>query len=205
MSDEKRLSQARRYWDEQASAFDDEPDHGLRDPAVRAAWSGFLAAFLPSSATKVLDIGCGTGSLSVLLAALGHDVTGIDLSPSMISLARTKAAALGYPVQFQVMDAASPRLPDKGMNAIVCRHLLWTLPEPGQVLERWYRLLKPDGRLILIEGYWGTGAGLRANEILKILPASLRISSLRDLGADPQYWGREISDERYAIIADKHP
>ena len=157
MKQQKRLREARRFWDEQASAFDDEPDHGLRDPSIREAWSNFLAACLPYSAAKILDIGCGTGSLSVLLAGLGHDVTGIDISPSMLSLARVKTAALGYPIQFHVMDAASPQLPHGEFDAILCRHLLWTLPEPGQVVERWSVLLKPNGRLILIEGYWERG------------------------------------------------
>ncbi|MGB4872206.1 MAG: class I SAM-dependent methyltransferase, partial [Candidatus Promineifilaceae bacterium] len=44
----------------------------------------------------ILDIGCGTGSLSAVLAGLGHQVTGIDLSPVMISIAQTKAAKQGW-------------------------------------------------------------------------------------------------------------
>ncbi len=205
MKQEKRLGEARRFWDAQAPAFDEEPDHGLRDPSVREAWSNFLAACLPEAGAHVLDIGCGTGSLSILLVRLGHDVTGIDISPAMISRAREKTAAQGYPIQFHVMDAALPRLPDRKFDAIVCRHLLWSLPDPERVLQRWSGLLKSNGRLILIEGYWATGAGLRADEILDILPASFTVSSVQNLGIDPHFWGREIDDERYAIVADKNP
>ncbi|MGZ9167009.1 MAG: class I SAM-dependent methyltransferase, partial [Anaerolineales bacterium] len=151
----------------------------------------------------ILDIGCGTGSLSVVLTGLGHKVTGIDLSLSMITLARMKAATLGFEVEFHVKDAASPRLPRKQFDAIVCRHLLWTLPEPKEVLQRWAELLKEKGRLILIEGYWGTGVGLRANEIIEILPAAFTDFSFQNLSDNSKLWGRDVSDERYAIIADK--
>ena len=203
MNDEKSLDESRQYWDDFASSFDDEPDHGLRDLVVREAWMNFLQESLPYTAATILDIGCGTGSLSVLLAELGHHVTGIDFSPAMIALAQTKASSLGLEVEFHVMDAASPRLSPEQFDAIVCRHLLWTLPEPRLVLQRWTELLKPKGRMILIEGYWDTNAGLRANEVIEVLPASLKDVSLQSLSGNVNLWGREVSDERYAILADK--
>jgi 2-polyprenyl-3-methyl-5-hydroxy-6-metoxy-1,4-benzoquinol methylase len=139
-----------------------------------------------------------------VIAKLGHRVTGIDLSPSMISLARTKAANRGVQVEFRVMNATSPELPPRQFDAIVCRHLLWTLREPGQVLRRWAGLLKETGRLVLIEGYWESGAGLRAEEIVKILPPSFTVYSLENLSEDASLWGKAVDDERYAIIADKN-
>lgn len=205
MNEEKRLQDSRLYWDKEASSFDDEPDHGLRDPVILETWTNFLRAALPYTGATILDIGCGTGSLSIVLAGLGHQVTGTDLSPSMISLARTKAARLGLQIEFQVMDAASPQLPHGQFDAIACRHLLWTLPEPKQVLQRWAELLKPKGRLILIEGFWKTGVGLHANEIIEILPTTLTDFSFHNLTEDSNFWGKAVDDERYAIIADKNP
>ena len=204
LNDIKRLQDSRQYWDNVASSFDDEPDHGLRDPLVLENWTNFLRVLLPNTKATILDIGCGTGSLSVVLAGLGHTVTGVDLAPSMISLAKTKAEVLGYQIEFHVMDAASPQLPNEHFDAIVCRHLLWTLPEPQQVLQSWAELLIPKGRLILIEGYWGTRAGLHANEIIEILPSSLKDFSLQNLSGNPNFWGKDVSDERYAIIADNN-
>ena len=205
LNNEKSLQDSRQYWDNLASSFDEEPDHGLHDPVVRETWADFLRRSLPYTNATILDIGCGTGSLSVVLAELGHQVTGIDLSPSMISLARTKAATLGFQVAFHVMDAAWPQLPHKQFDAIICRHLLWALPEPKKVLQRWAELLKQKGRLLLIEGYWGTGAGLRANEIIEILPASFTGFTLQNLSENPNFWGKRVSDERYAIIVDRIP
>ena len=89
------------YWDSQAATFDDQPDHGLRDPRAYAAWRRLLLAHLPPAGARpapapaVADVGCGTGSLSVLLAAAGYDVTGLDSAPAMIAAARAKAASAG--------------------------------------------------------------------------------------------------------------
>lgn len=202
LKNEKRLQDTRQYWDDIAPSFDEEPDHGLHDPVILASWTHFLAAWLPNTKANILDIGCGTGSLSIVLARLGHKITGIDLSPTMISLARAKAEMHKYQIEFQVMDAAFPRLAHKQFDVIVCRHLLWALPEPAQVLQRWTELLKPKGRLLLIDGYWETGGGLHANEIIEILPPSFSGFLIQDLSDNPNLWGKDVTDERYVILAD---
>jgi 2-polyprenyl-3-methyl-5-hydroxy-6-metoxy-1,4-benzoquinol methylase len=199
---EQKLQESREYWNHAASSFDDEPDHGLRTPLVLEAWTAFLKEHIPFGNGNILDIGCGTGSLSVVLAKLGHAVTGIDLSPSMISLAKKKAASDQLQIDFQVMDAAFPQLTNQKFDLIVCRHLLWTLSEPEQVIQRWIKLLNSKGRLILIEGFWKTGAGLHANEITEMLPPYLINISIQNLSDNPDFWDGNVSDERYAIIAD---
>lgn len=200
-----QLQETRLYWDQAAASFDQEPDHGLRDPQVRRAWTGFLKTWLPAQPASILDVGCGTGSLSVVLAGLGHAVTGIDLSPGMIAAAQIKTHALGYVIEFYEMDAAAPQFAPQSFDAIVCRHLLWTLPEPSQVLQRWVNLLKTGGRLVLIEGFWSSGGGLHAPEVLAALPAPVHLVSVQNLSDRPEYWGKPVSDERYAVIADLSP
>lgn len=201
-NDEKRLQESRKYWDDQAPTFDREPDHGLRDPIVRQAWTEFLKVWLPPVGSTVLDIGCGTGSLSAVIASLDYRVTGIDLSPAMISLARDKAASAGLQVEFHIMDAVNPLFPGHSFDGIVCRHLLWSLPNPEQVLKNWSSLLRQGGRLILIEGYWSTGAGLHSAEIIQMLPRSFSNRTVVDLSDKLDYWGGRVTDERYAVIAD---
>ena len=199
---EQHLHESREIWNSAAEAFDNEPDHGLRNPVTRAAWAALLSESLPSDKTKILDIGCGTGSLSLVLAEFGHEVTGIDLSPEMIALAESKAQAASQPITFHVMDAAFPQLAPQQFDAILCRHLLWTLPEIDQVLQRWIRLLKPGGRLVLVEGYWHTKAGLHAQQILEALPESVTVRSVQALSDQADLWGHAVEDERYLIIAD---
>jgi SAM-dependent methyltransferase len=201
VDNEQRLHELRRYWDDAAATFDDEPDHGLRDPVVLQAWTDQLVKWLPSSPSVILDVGCGTGSLSVVMASLGHTVTGIDLSPAMIAQARAKARASGQPIHFQVMDASAPQLSAKQFHVIVCRHLLWALPDPAQVLRRWVDLLVTGGRLVLIEGYWHTGGGLHVQEVMDALPPFVDNVLVQELSNQSDLWGGEVTDERYAVIA----
>ena len=196
---------ARRLWDEAAATFDDEPDHGLHPPHVRRAWRDLLAAWLPKAPAAVLDVGCGTGSLSVLMSELGHAVTGIDLSPEMIRIARAKADAHGRAVTFREMDAAAPQFAPQSFSTLVCRHVLWALPEPERALLRWQDLLQPHGRFVLVEGVWHTGAGLHVAGVLDALPASVSPVAVLNLGLRADYWGKHVNDERFAIIADCRP
>lgn len=181
-----------RFWDEQASAFDDEPDHGLRDPDVRRAWSELLLPVLPPAPASVVDLGCGTGSLSALLAEAGYEVHGLDLSERMVAAARAKVGG----AEFRQGDATRPPYPAGSFDVVLARHVLWALPDPAAALTRWRALLKPGGRLVLVEGRWSTGAGLTAAECVALLGEG-EVRPLRD----PALWGREIDDERYLVVA----
>ncbi len=204
MTDDSRLQETRRLWDEAAATFDDAPDHGLRDAQVRTAWTDLLRTIVTvKSPAKMLDLGCGTGSLSLILAEFGHDVTGIDFSPAMIALAEAKARAAAQNITFQTMDAAFPHFPNQQFDLLLCRHVLWALPEPSKVLERWVNLLKPNGQLALIEGYWHTNAGLHAQDIVDMMPASMTHIVVQNLSDQPELWGGTVTDERYVIHATK--
>ena len=99
------------------------------------------------------------------------------------------------------MDAAFPEFDNQQFDIILCRHLLWALPEPGQVLERWIQLLQPRGNLLLIEGFWHTGGGLHAKDILSLMPSQMVDVSLQNLSENDDLWGKTVSDERYIIRA----
>ena len=144
-------SREQELWDAEAATFDNEPDHGLHDPDVRDAWRSLLISLLPPAPARVADLGCGTGTLSLLMAEEGHAVDGVDLSPEMLRRAVAKAGS--YPgTSFVVGDAGDPPLPAATYDVVLCRHVLWALPDPAAALARWIDLLLPDGRLVLIEG-----------------------------------------------------
>ncbi|MEZ3182038.1 class I SAM-dependent methyltransferase [Streptomyces pimonensis] len=188
-------------WDVEAAAFDEEPDHGLRDPQVRAAWAARLRAWLPGRPGDVLDLGCGTGSPSLLAEERGHRVTGVDRSPAMVTLARRKLA--GRDAVFLVGDATAPPVGEERYDAVLVRHVLWTLPEPGRALRHWRDLLRPGGRLVLVEGVWGTASpvGIPADRLTALLaPLGGRVDVER-LSEDTAPWGRGVDDERYAVVA----
>lgn len=105
---------------------------------------------IPAQST-VLDIGCGLGSSAVYLAALGHQVTAIDLSPSAIAKARQKAEQVGVTVEFLVGDALAMPLKGRRFDFLYDRGCLQHISR-----ERWplykrevLRLLKPRGRMAL--------------------------------------------------------
>ncbi|MFE1287956.1 class I SAM-dependent methyltransferase [Streptomyces sp. NPDC058751] len=191
-------------WDAESATFDDEPDHGLSAPEVRGAWAARLRDWLPERPADLLDVGCGTGSLSLLASEQGHRVTGIDLAPRMIGRARAKLA--GRDAAFLVGDAAAPPVGERRFDVLLGRHVLWTLPDPGRVLRHWAGLLRPGGRLVLVEGVWGTlsPVGISAERMVSLLrpllsdPAGLLVEPL---SADARLWGRDVEDERYAVVA----
>lgn len=203
------------FWDGFADSFDDGPDHGLRDRGIRAAWAARLASWLPEPPAEVADLGCGTGSLSVLMAQRGHRVVGVDLSPRMVEHARRKLAAAGHIGGVLVGDAADPPLLGGGVDVVLARHLLWTLPDPVAALRRWISLSRPGGRLVLIEGRWDSGGDGAYVEDSRALPwvegvsAETLTSALRPLVTGlqlepltvPDLWGRTIDDERFAVVA----
>ncbi|MGH3332318.1 MAG: class I SAM-dependent methyltransferase [Nocardioidaceae bacterium] len=198
MSD--HLARTRETWDREALVYDDEPDHGLRDPSVRAAWRELLLEHLPPAPARVADLGCGSGSLSVLLAEEGYDVHGLDLSGQMLELARAKAERAGVAVSFEQGDAAEPGLKPGAFDVVMCRHVLWAMQDPSAALERWVGLLRPGGRLLLVEGRWHTGAGLPARRAEELVREHRAEVSLRRL-PEPAYWGGPIEDERYLVLS----
>ena len=195
------------YWNHAAATFDLEPDHGLKSPAVRAAWAARLRAWIPEPGADVLDVGCGTGSLSALAAEFGHRVVGMDLAMGMVTAARAKTGS----TELVVADACAPPLAARSFDVVLARHLLWTLPDPRAVLRSWTRLLRPGGHLVLVEGCWDTpdsGDGPGTPWAYGV-PAAVLADAVRPLVArvhtelltDPALWGREIHDERYVLLA----
>ncbi|MFI5908610.1 class I SAM-dependent methyltransferase [Dactylosporangium sp. NPDC051541] len=184
-------------WDAAADTFDDEPDHGLRSPAVRAAWSALLVSVLPAAPVTVADLGCGTGSLTVLAAGLGHRAVGLDSSAGMLDRARRKAAAHGVVVPLVRGDVERPPFAGGSFDVVLVRHVLWAVRRPAAAVARWIDLLRgPHGLLVLVEGRWSTGAGLSAAECAALVPDG-RVRRLDD----PALWGGPIGDERYLVTS----
>lgn len=194
-----RSTSPRAMWDTEAKTFDDAPDHGLRDPRTREAWRQLLSTHLPPPPRRIADLGCGTGTLSLLLAEEGYAVDGVDFSPEMVAHAIAKAGHLDG-VTFAEADAADPPLAEGQYDVVMCRHVLWAMPDPLAALRRWIELLADGGMVLLVEGLWGTGAGLSAAQTRGLVEATGRSAVLNALD-DPGLWGRAVEDERYLVIS----
>jgi SAM-dependent methyltransferase len=142
----------RRYWDEDAATYDNVTDHRPTAAAERAAWAAALARLLPVPPARVLDIGAGTGFLSLIAARIGHKVTSLDLSPGMLAKLRASAEAEGLDVE--IIEGPAEQPTSGPFDAVMERHVVWTLPDPLTALRAW-RSSAPLGRLVLVEGLWG--------------------------------------------------
>lgn len=77
-----------------------------------------------------------------------------SLQPGMLKKARENAERLGLPVDFKQGDAESIPFEDESFDVVVNRDVLWTLPNPDTALREWKRVLRPGGRLAVIDGNW---------------------------------------------------
>jgi len=145
--------QVAAHWDRRAAHFYEDFGHSIGSPAERAAWDRIIVLVVPPGRTlAALDAGCGTGFLSLELAGRGHRVTGVDFAPAMIATARRKAAAQGLTVHFEQADAENLPFPPGSFDLAISRHVLWTLPHPEAAIDEWIRVLRPGGRLAIIDG-----------------------------------------------------
>jgi 2-polyprenyl-3-methyl-5-hydroxy-6-metoxy-1,4-benzoquinol methylase len=116
---------------------------GLTDPAV-------LAAIGLVEGRTVLDGGCGEGYMSRELARRGATVTGLDISPPLISAARNERDRLGLKINHYVASLESIPEPDETFDTVVCNHVLNDLDDPSTALKELGRVTKSGGRLALM-------------------------------------------------------
>lgn len=154
------------YWEDRARRFAGERDglaavcaYGMPEFYNRAIHLEQRLALEPwlrvSAGTRVLDVGCGVGRWSRLLAARGADVTGVDLSPTMIAEAQRRATAEGVAdrCRFQVQDLSDLNVGEHFglvLGVTVLQHIL----DPGALRAALVAMaahLAPGGRMILLE------------------------------------------------------
>ncbi|MGO4738813.1 class I SAM-dependent methyltransferase [Bosea sp. 2KB_26] len=141
----------RDYWSIRSETFDTTPGHEIFSLEERRAWLALLSRHLGTDqGRRALDLACGTGVISLLLSELGFSVTGLDLSEAMLARARAKVSGKG-PIKLFLGDAENTLEPSDSYDAVVTRHLVWTLPDPPAAFAEWHRVLKPGGRVAIID------------------------------------------------------
>ncbi len=142
-------------WDKRAEQYTGRSDFYLKSEEQRAVWKETLAEIVGSEPLDILDVGTGPGFLALLLGEMGHQCTGVDLSKEMVKIAQEKADTKNLQqCKFLIGDAEKLDFEDESFDVVVNRHLLWTLLHPGVALREWVRVLKPGGKLVIMDGDW---------------------------------------------------
>ncbi len=141
------------YWDKRSQTYG-ENSYRSQDKAQHI-WKGILKNAIPTDEPlNILDIGVGTGFLALLFSEMGHNVTGIDISKSMLEKTRCNAGEMGLIVDLIHADAENLPVKDEYFDIVINRHLLWTIPNPETAVNEWSRTVKSGGKIILIDGKW---------------------------------------------------
>jgi len=129
---------ARRFWSESGEF---RALH-LLNP-LRTQFVGERTAL---AASRVLDVGCGGGLLAESLTRAGATVTGIDLAPAMVEVARRHAAASGLAIEYRVASAEEmARTQPAGFDVVTCMEMLEHVPQPAAIVATLAQLLRPGG------------------------------------------------------------
>ncbi len=144
-----------RHWNDRAPSYVRNHHRLFYHPTISSRWASLVAELVgPAENLNILDAGCGPATVTRTLVELGHRVTAVDVSGEMLARAREILGPRAKKVGFLQADAARLPLPNDSFDLVVSRYVVWTLPDPARALSEWKRVLKPGGRLGVIDGNW---------------------------------------------------
>jgi ubiquinone/menaquinone biosynthesis C-methylase UbiE len=157
---DKRARRLRRYWDKHAPNYDKQ----------MAFWERRLFGdgrqWVCAQATgDVLEVAIGTGR-NLPYYPQGVRLTGIEFSPAMLELARRQADQLGRTIDLRLGDAQALELPDAAFDTVVCTLSLCAIPDHRRAVAEMKRVLRPGGRLLLLDHVAGGPRWVRAIQCL---------------------------------------
>jgi SAM-dependent methyltransferase len=172
-------------------------------PERRGPYDAFLLGQLPAPPARLLEVGCGTGALCRAAAAAGHTVTGIDLSPEMVRVARQRTAD-SCPVTFRCGDFFSLTLPEEGFDCVLSAATLHHLPLDAAV-TRMADLTRPGGVLVIHdlrsdEGIWDRARSLGG--VAARAWTRLRAGWIRERAELRAAWREHGHTERYPTLKE---
>jgi SAM-dependent methyltransferase len=138
----------RFMYDRESAAWErrrDEPEHRELVERIADELTNVVAPPGP-----VADLGCGPGAHALALAWRGYDVVGVDGSPRMVEVARTRAARDEVDATFDVLDVSAPlRFADASLGGVLAILVLQHLPHPAAFIAEIRRCLRPGGHLLI--------------------------------------------------------
>lgn len=150
-----RKERITEYWTKRSESFLEQRRAELDSPLARRWMERIEEQIGTGRRLKILDVGCGSGFFSILLARRGHEVIGTDLTPEMVVNSRKLAGEQQAGCKFLVMDAEALDFDDETFDVVISRNLTWTLPDAEKAYTQWCRVLKPEGILLNFDANYG--------------------------------------------------
>lgn len=162
--DEVSVCEFGNYWDERAAGY----SAGVRKELEAARYSDWADVLARSSSgvrgraidagrtPRALDLGCGPGFFSIILARLGCKVDAVDSSVSMLEEARANNLVAGTGERVTLHESDVEKLPfgDNAFDLVVSRNVTWLLSDPRAAYAEWGRVLVPGGKLVVFDANW---------------------------------------------------
>ena len=127
------------------------------DDLQREMLNSYLAELDPPKGSAVLEVGCGTGPVSRVLANIPSIETVVGLDPSSMFVEKARTLSKGVPgLSFDVGDGRSMDFGDGAFDVVVFHTTLCHIPGPEKALAEAYRVLKPGGRMAVFDGDYMT-------------------------------------------------
>lgn len=177
-----------RWWDPNGEF---RPLHDLNPARL-----DYIEACAGLAGRRVLDVGCGGGLLAEGMARRGARVTGIDLSPGALEVAKLHALEAGVAVEYREVTAEEiAETNHDAFNLVTCLEMLEHVPDPGQVIQAIARLVRPGGDVVCSTINRNPKAFalaiVGAEYLLRLLPAGTHQYARLIRPSELARWGRE--------------
>ena len=143
-------------WAFEAKTYSSGVQREFDDKTLTEAWKQILSEHLSvgKHTPVIVDVGTGPGFFPILLAEMGYDCIGTDISPEMLREAWQNAKEKGVSPQFLLADADALPFAPGSLDYIISRNVTWTLPDAKQTYRKWVNLLAPGGKILIFDANW---------------------------------------------------
>ncbi|MCL4446063.1 MAG: methyltransferase domain-containing protein [Actinobacteria bacterium] len=180
LATQHEIKRQRRTWDSRVNSWDRHSSPGLQTVA-----DALIDSVVVQPGTRVLDLGCGTGRLSLPLAQRGAEVLAVDVSPAMVREVEEQARKLGL-TSLRALDVPMERLdiPEGSLDLVVSNYALHHLldPDKAKLLRETFKWLRPGGTIAVADMMLGRGGSSRDRQII-----ASKVKAMARRGI-PGYW-----------------